>query len=174
MSHLETLVDRHEFIGSQETWRKIWKYIGKRVLLNSIFCGFGLSNLNLCFVYSNRTLERYVKTTNVEQRGSFTTCGDSVWQDLHPYFRANSLVLYWTRQKCCFQATKAGTFQKACAPTSVHACVCFCALAPRLLLSLTPDREERGQGLCFLPGSIVIDGHTALLVYQAKGGGGGG
>lgn len=36
-------------------------------------------------------------------------------------------------------------------------------------VSPTPDGEKRGRGLSFLPDLIVIDRHTTLLVYQAKG-----
>lgn len=47
-------------------------------------------------------------------------------------------------------------------------CVCPCASATLLLISPTPDGEERSGRLDFLPDLIVIDPKTTLLVCQAK------
>lgn len=47
-------------------------------------------------------------------------------------------------------------------------CVCPCASATLLLISPTPDGEERSSRLDFLPDLIGIDPKTTLLVCQAK------
>lgn len=61
-----------------------------------------------------------------------------------------------------------GELVHVCLCTCTHLCACLQALAPLLLVSPTPDGEERSRGLGFLPELIVIDPHTTLLVYQAK------